>query len=156
MAQTIITPDKDAVVSEIEIDAPPERIFRALTDHEQAVQWGTNEAYELVIWEMDARLGGKWRSFSLQRGGADAGREFDHTGEILEINPPRVLAYSWFANWHEDPLHRTVVRWELTPTKAGTRVKVTHSGLAQLPAARQGYSQGWPGLLLAVKNFAEK
>jgi uncharacterized protein YndB with AHSA1/START domain len=156
MAQTIITPDKDAVISEIEIAAPPERIFRALTDHEQAGQWGTNAAYELVIWEMDARLGGKWRSFSRQRSGADAGREFDHTGEILEIDPPRVLAYSWFANWHEDPSHRTVVRWELTPTRTGTHVKVTHNGLAQLPAACQGYSQGWPGLLLAVKNFVEK
>jgi hypothetical protein len=66
-----------------------------------------------------------------------------------------VLAYSWFANWHEKPDHRTVVRWELTATKAGTHLKVTHSGLAQMPAACQGYSQGWPGLVQSLKNFAE-
>jgi uncharacterized protein YndB with AHSA1/START domain len=48
------------------------------------------------------------------------------------------------------------VRWELTPTTKGTLVRVTHSGLAQLPAARTGYSQGWPGLLDALRKFLEK
>ncbi|MGA8866264.1 MAG: SRPBCC domain-containing protein [Candidatus Sulfotelmatobacter sp.] len=75
---------------------------------------------------------------------------------ILEIDPPRLLAYTWFANWHENPAHRTVVRWELSPTKTGTRVKLTHSGLAHLPGGCEGYSQGWPGLLQQIKKFAEK
>jgi len=72
------------------------------------------------------------------------------------MDPPRLLAYSWFANWHENPSHRTVVRWELTPTKTGTHLKVIHSGLAQLPGLAQGYSQGWPGLVEALKNYLEK
>jgi uncharacterized protein YndB with AHSA1/START domain len=79
-----------------------------------------------------------------------------HHGEIVAIDPPRLLVYTWFANWHQPPSHRTVVRWELTPTPTGTQVKVTHSGLRQLPAARNGYSKGWPGLLQAVKDFLEK
>jgi uncharacterized protein YndB with AHSA1/START domain len=49
-----------------------------------------------------------------------------------------------------------VVRWELTPTKLGTLVKVTHSGLAQEEAARKDYSGGWPGVLEMLKKFAEK
>lgn len=32
MTTTIVTPDQDAVVSEIQIAAPPERVFKALTD----------------------------------------------------------------------------------------------------------------------------
>jgi hypothetical protein len=32
---------------------------------------------------------------------------------------------------------------------------VIHSGLAQLPGLAQGYSQGWPGLVEALKNFVE-
>jgi len=44
----------------------------------------------------------------------------------------------------------------LTPTPAGTKVKVTHSSLAQLPDARKGYSEGWPGLLQAIKTFFEE
>ena len=31
MATIIVTPDQDAVVSEIEIAAPPERVFKALS-----------------------------------------------------------------------------------------------------------------------------
>jgi uncharacterized protein YndB with AHSA1/START domain len=158
MASTHITPDRDAVVSEIEIVAPPERVFQALITREQALQWGSNEGFEMTHWEMDPRPGGKWRIISHEKAGnyPPGISEFDHHGEVLEIDPPRVLAYSWFANWHEQPSHRTVVRWELTPTPAGTRVRVTHSGLTQLPAACTAYSQGWPGLVQALKNFFEK
>jgi uncharacterized protein YndB with AHSA1/START domain len=158
MASTIITPDRDAVVSEIEIAAPPDRIFRALTERDQAMRWGGNEKYQLTHWEMDARLGGKWSLASKERTGQGqfGSFVFEHHGEIVEFDPPRVLAYSWYANWHEDPSRRTVVRWELTPTKTGTHAKVTHSGLAPLPAACEGYSQGWPGLVQAVKNFVER
>jgi len=35
-------------------------------------------------------------------------------------------------------------------------VKVTHSGLAQEPVARQDYSGGWPGVVEYLKNFVEK
>jgi len=48
------------------------------------------------------------------------------------------------------------VRWELTPTEGGTRVKVTHSGLAQESAARKDYSGGWPGVVQQLKKFVEK
>jgi uncharacterized protein YndB with AHSA1/START domain len=153
MAKTIITPDRDAVVSEIEIAAPPERVFRALVNREEALLWGNSEAFQITHWEMDARPGGRWRFTSRER---SSDKEFDHHGEVLEATPPRLLAYTWFANWHSDPDHRTQVRWELTPTNAGTHVKVTHSGLAPLPEACEGYSQGWPGLLEALKNFSEK
>jgi uncharacterized protein YndB with AHSA1/START domain len=153
MAKTIITPDRDAVVSEIEIAAPPERVFRALVNRDAALAWGNSEAFQITAWEMEARPGGRWRFSSRQR---SSDQVFDHHGEVLEVDPPRVLAYTWFANWHSDPGHRTFVRWELTPTNAGTYVKLTHSGLAQLPEACMGYSQGWPGLLEALRNFSEK
>ena len=156
MATTRITPDNDAVVSEIEIAAPPERVFRALIERDQALQWGTNDAFAMTFWEMDARPGGQWRFVSKERKGAGVGKDYDHHGEIVEFDPPRVLAYSWFANWHENPSQRTMVRWELTPTKTGTHLTVVHSGLLPLPGACQGYSQGWPGLVQSLKNFVEK
>jgi uncharacterized protein YndB with AHSA1/START domain len=156
MAKTVITPDKDSVISEIEIAAPTERVFQALIDRRQAMQWGTNDGFEVMLWEMEARPGGKWRSLSKARKGPATGHDFNHHGEIQEIDPPRLLAYSWFANWHDKPLHPTLVRWELTPSKTGTSLKLTHSGLAQIAGACEGYSQGWPGLLQAIKIFVEK
>ena len=74
----------------------------------------------------------------------------------MEFDPPRVLAYTWFGNWHDDPTSRTLVRWELTPKQGGTHVKVTHSGLALLPIARKDYSGGWPGVVEQLKKFLEK
>jgi uncharacterized protein YndB with AHSA1/START domain len=156
MSKSQITPDNDAVITEVEIAAPPQRVFQALIDREQALQWGKSDAYEMTSWEMDARPGGKWRFISRARKSAGAGSDLDHHGEILEIDPPRLLVYSWYASWHENPVVRTVVRWELSPTKLGTHLTVTHSGLLPLPGACQGYSQGWPGLVQSIKNVVEK
>lgn len=153
MASTFITPDGDAVISEIEIAAPPERVFRALTDTKQALVWGTDESYQTTEWHIDPRLGGAWRFTAKER---KSGKEYKHRGEVLEIDPPRLLAFTWLADFHEVPSQRTVVRWELTPTKTGTLVRVTHSGLAPLPDSRKSYAQGWPGFVKAIKNFLEK
>jgi len=151
--KSTITNDGDAVITEIEIAAPPARVFQALVDREQALQWGIGDAFEMTHWEMDARAGGAWRFTSRQRAGGEA---FDHHGEVVQIDPPRLLEVSWFASWHPDPAHRTVVRWELAPTKGGTRLKVTHSNLAPLAGLAEGYSQGWPGLVQQIKNYIEK
>jgi len=153
MAKAIITPDRDAVVSEIEIAAPPERVFQALITREQALQWGANEAFPMTRWELEPRVGGSWRFTSHESATAT---DYDHHGKIVEFDPPRTMAYTWHANFHKDPSHPTLVRWELTPTAIGTRVKVTHSGLANMTDERNAYRQGWPGLLDALKILLEK
>jgi uncharacterized protein YndB with AHSA1/START domain len=76
-------------------------------------------------------------------------------GAVTQFDPPRVLEYTWFASWHTDPLHETIVRWELAPAIGGTQVKVTHSGLAPMPEDCTGYAQGWPGLVTRIKQFVE-
>jgi uncharacterized protein YndB with AHSA1/START domain len=158
MATSKITPDNDAVVTEIEIAAPPERVFRALVDREQAMQWGGGKDFEIVLWEMDARQGGKWNFVSRDRTGKNPTgfSRFEHHGEFLEFDPPRLLVQTWYANWHPDPSHKTIVRWDLTPTPKGTLLKVTHSGLATMAGVAAGYSQGWPGLVQQIKSFLEK
>jgi uncharacterized protein YndB with AHSA1/START domain len=157
MTTTHITPEKDAVISEIFIAAPPERVFKALTDREQALQWGSTPEFAMSKWEMDARLGGKWTFIARERSGSGkyADKDLVHHGQILEFAPPRVLEYTWFASWHTDPLHKTLVRWELSSVPGGTQVKVTHSGLAPMPEGCKGYAQGWPGLVSRIKQFVE-
>ena len=48
------------------------------------------------------------------------------------------------------------MRWELTPKASGTRVRVTHSGLSNLPVAHTDYTGGWPGVVEQLKKFVEK
>ncbi len=136
---------------------PPERVFRALTNREQALQWGSSPEFVMTKWEMDARRGGKWVFVCRKQNPGDQYPKTDlvHEGEILVFDPPRVLEYTWFASWHQDPLHKTIVRWELSAAPGGTQVKVIHSGLAPMPEDCKGYAQGWPGLVSRIKQFVE-
>jgi uncharacterized protein YndB with AHSA1/START domain len=150
---------QDAVVAEIEIAAPPERVFRALTDQVQLFAWWSKElSTELTVFQMDPRPGGEWRFCGKAAAGHDPGaageqlrqndpQEFEAHGRVLECVPPRLLVWSWIASWHEHPEQETTVRWELMPTAAGTLVRVTHGGLGREPVARKDYAGGWAGML---------
>jgi uncharacterized protein YndB with AHSA1/START domain len=148
---------QDSVVAEIHISAPPERVFQAITQPGQLMRWFTDESCPVKLWEVDARKGGRWRSANHPAAKSLNGvSEFRAGGEILEIDPPRLLVYTWHANWHDDPSLATVVRWELQPTQNGTQVKVIHSGLAKEKIARADYAGGWTGVLKYLQSFSER
>ncbi|MGH9589898.1 MAG: SRPBCC family protein [Terracidiphilus sp.] len=153
MATSSITPDSDAIVSEITIDAPLEDVFRALVDPALVTKWwggrGAGQSFRCTNFECDLRPGGKWRSTGI---GAN-GLPFEATGEYLEIDPPRLLVYTWSASWASDV--KTTVRWELLPTQQGTLVRHRHSGLAAHPEIGKSF-RGWPRLLAWLKALLEK
>lgn len=152
MATTFVTPDQDTIVSEVDIAAPADRVFKGICDAETVRRRTPN----LGVYEMDLRAGGKWR-LEIRMPKPYRGVEtIRHEGEVLEIDPPHLLVYTWFANFHTDPKHRSIVRWELTPTRSGTHVKVTHSGLASEPQASKDYAGGWPGVLDELKAWAQE
>lgn len=156
MATSVISLDQDAIVSEIQIAAPPERVFRALSDANELKRWFSGPECPAKSWKMDARVGGSY-SYATEKGSITVNgvSEFACHGEVLECDPPRLLVYTWIANWHDDTSRTTVVRWELERKGSGTLVKVTHSGLASLPIAREDYSGGWSGVMQMLKKFVE-
>lgn len=156
MSTNAVTPDLDAIVSEIDVSAPQERVFRALTNAGELQRWFGSPECPVKFWKMEARLGGRY-SYETEKGSIAVNdvNQFECHGQIVEFDPPRVLAYTWVGNWHDDPKSSTVVRWELTRKGSGTHVKVTHSGLANLPVARKDYSGGWPGVVEMLKKFVE-
>jgi uncharacterized protein YndB with AHSA1/START domain len=168
MSSSKIANDVDAVTVEVEVAAPPERVFQALTDPTQVLAWwGQEPSVELSLCEMDARPGGRWRFRWRPSPGTEKGAiyeqlrqngaaEYEAHGEVLDYMPPRLLVWSWIANWHADPKHPTVVRWELSPTRTGTHVRVTHSGLSQESVARKDYDSGWAGVLKLLGTFFER
>jgi len=156
MTRTNVTADLDTIISEIDIAAPAERVFRALTDSAELMQWFTDASCPVRFWKMDARKGGRY-SYATGKGTlvVNGVSEFECHGEILEYDPPHSLVYTWVANWHDDKRRKTKVRWELTPIATGTHLKVTHSGLAHEATARENYRGGWPGVVEKLKQFAE-
>jgi uncharacterized protein YndB with AHSA1/START domain len=164
MATVTITPELDAVVGEIFIAAPPERVFQAITDPKQMpMWWGQQGLYRITEWKADLRQGGRWSSVGV---GAD-GTSFRVDGEYLEVNPPRLLVHTWVASW-SGPL-KTVVHWELEPRNVhslqhagpqkvgtGTVVKIRQDGFAQAAEAARSHAQGWTRVLGWMQAFVEK
>ena len=143
-------PDQDAIVSEIYVAAEPERVFQALVDPRQVVQWwGQNGIYRCTEFSADLRVGGKWRSSGI----GPEGGPFEVKGEFLEIAPPHSLAYTWIASW--TGAAKTQVRWELTPAGQGTLVRIRHSGLSAYPDIAQSY-RGWPRMLGWLQALLER
>jgi uncharacterized protein YndB with AHSA1/START domain len=150
MAAIQSTPNSDEIVSEIRIAAPPERVFQALVDPIQVVQWwGQTGIYRCTKFESDLRVGGTWRTIGVD----GAGHPFEIAGEYLEVDPPRLLSSTWVATWTGTA--KTQVRWELEPSANGTLVRIRHSGFAAHPELTQAY-RGWPRMLTWLQALLEK
>ena len=150
MAALQPTPNSDEIVSEIRIAAPPDRVFQALVDPLQVVQWwGQVGIYRCTKFESDLRVGGTWRSIGVD----GSGRQFEIAGEYLEVDPPRLLSSTWLATWTGDV--KTRVRWELEPAENGTLVRIRHSGFAAHPEIAQAY-RGWPRMLGWLQSLLER
>ena len=146
-----ISTTDDAVIADIEIQAPPEAVYAAITDPAQLSQWwGDDDTYHADQWEIDLRVGGRYVS----RGKGKDGKPFEVRGEYLEVDPPRVLVQTWIASFGGEAA--SVVRWELAPSGRGTRLKMTHSGLRPFPPLKDMYSNGWPRVIGWLKGFSER
>ena len=151
-----------AVRAEVEIAAPPDRVFQALTDPRQlAAWWGSFETYRTHDWAVDARPGGQWSTHTTDA----AGREGTLHGEYRLVDPPRRLEYTWRASWDDHAL--TTVRFDLEPAEvggvSGTRVTVTHSGFGGAAGGVPGgvtalagapYADGWIRRLARLARLA--
>jgi uncharacterized protein YndB with AHSA1/START domain len=164
MATSVVTPDNDAVLAEVFIAAPPERVFQAITDPKQMpLWWGQQGLYRVTQWKADLRPGGKWQSDGV---GVD-GSSFRVEGEYLEVDPPRLLVHTWIASFAATL--KTVVRWELEPRPVhglqhkgpqkvgtGTFVKIRHHGFAGIPEQAKSHGQGWIRVLGWMQAFVEE
>jgi uncharacterized protein YndB with AHSA1/START domain len=128
------------ILASVEIDAPPERVFAALTTAEVAQWWGSPETYRVRRWTADLRPGGAWKA---EGAGAD-GKAFSVSGEILEVVPPRLLVQTWSYDWAGGGV--TTLRYLIDPIPTGTRVTVRHEGFTK-PADAESHERGWEHVL---------
>jgi len=93
------TDARDTIVKEIAIKAPADRIFEALTNPEQRLQWwGAEGQYRGTHMESDLRPGGKWITLGIGRGG----KSFTVRGEYRKIERPHLLVFTWLPDWEEN------------------------------------------------------
>lgn len=140
----------DTIIQEIVIHARAQRIFQALTDPAQRIQWwGAEGRFQATQMESDLRPGGAWA----MRGIGVGGRPFVVRGEYRQIESPRLLVFTWLPDWEEDAME-TVVRFDLIENNGVTTVRLTHSGLTS-ESSRLSH-KGWPQILIWLQTYSER
>ncbi|MES2304260.1 MAG: SRPBCC domain-containing protein [Gemmatimonadota bacterium] len=134
------------LVEELEIAAPPARVFEALVQPEQLRRWWGSDAMYRTTWVVDLRVGGEFICLATAPGAP----EMTVRGRFLAVDPPRHLAYTWNASW--DDSGETRVDYSLLPTPRGTLVRVTQTGFGS-DADRAGYREGWTRILVWLNDW---
>lgn len=86
----VTTPTDMEIVLTRVFDAPRRIVFDALTKPELLMRWHGARGWNLVVCEVDLRVGGTWRFVSRGPYGMDMG----HGGVYREIVPPSRLVYT--------------------------------------------------------------
>lgn len=126
------------------LNAPPARVWKALTDAGQMRQWYFN------LPDFKAEPG-----FEFEFTAGSKERQYRHLCKVTEVDPNRKLAYSWrYADYPGD----SEVSFELFPEGDKTRLRLTHKGLHTFPKdhadfAPESFSKGWNHLI--GKSLAE-
>jgi uncharacterized protein YndB with AHSA1/START domain len=117
---------------------PPEKVWRALTEDDELAVW-----FPARI-EGSREAGASLRFVSPPKPGqvpADTDEEgLTMTGEMLVVDPPRVLEYLWEGD---------VLRWVLDPHSDGTLLTFTHTFDDEGRAARD--ASGWDMCLASLE-----
>jgi uncharacterized protein YndB with AHSA1/START domain len=93
---------------------PPEDVWVAITDPRAIAEWLMPNTFK-------AQVGHKFQFQTDPMWGCES-----HTDcEVIEVDPPHRLAYTWLIVWRKEYRTRPepmVVRWTLTPERGGTRL----------------------------------
>lgn len=143
----------ETVMASAEIDAPPDRVFRALVTQEVETWWGSADTYRTVDWSADLHVGGRWTVVVRT---AD-GRDLPASGEFLEIEAPRRIVQTRTYEWDHPTLGRrqTTAAWLLEPIADGTRLTICHGGFAGLSHAATEHAEGWGRVLAWLQAYAD-
>lgn len=145
----------DKIEKNIVVDAPIERVWRALTDYREFGQWFR------VVLEGPFVVGAEARGRITYAG-------YEHLewkATVTEMSPPNRFVFTWRPYAVDETVdyeseEPTTVSFVLTPSGAGTRVTVTEAGFDKIPAHRReeafrSNSGGWEEQMRNIKAHVE-
>ncbi|MGL3607298.1 SRPBCC family protein [Rhizobium sp. G187] len=113
-----------SVVVEREFRHAPDKIWRALTQPDLIAEWLMQNAFAPEV--------GHRFTLAADWGSVDC--------EVLVVEPARCLAYSWNSG-----ALKSLVTWTITPSGAGTRLRMEQTGFGRdQPQYYGGAKMGWP------------
>jgi uncharacterized protein YndB with AHSA1/START domain len=137
-----MTGEQDVIRLERRIDAPPNAVFRYLTEPDLWARWQGESA------ELDPRPGGRFR-VRMAEGQIVEGRFV-----TVEQDARVVITWGWDGHPRMPPGTSTV-EFELSADGAGTIVRLTHHGIPpeDLPIHREGWGAFLPRLAAAAAGL---
>lgn len=140
----------------IDIDAPPGRVWRALTNADELSAWFQVQiegkiAPGIEVWMTSTHAGYAGQRFRVR---------------FTEMVEPHRFAWEWHpgavdpnVDYSREP--RTTVTFTLEPSGRGTRLTVSETGFDAISLARRAKvyednTQGWPEVLVWLQQHVEK
>lgn len=123
------------------LNRPIEKVWAALTVPERIADW----LAEATI-EPDLRIGAR---FALHFAEGD----YRMAGEIVELDPPRLIAWTWPDPKVEGPAPPSPVRFELAPDGDGCVLTLTNGGLVR--PGLESVAAGWDTHLEGLEGAAD-
>ena len=134
-ARAVADPAGGRLLACVEIEAEPERVFRALTSGEITAWWVRPGVFDTREWSGDVRVGGRWRAAGVSRG-----QPYVQEGEFLEIEPPHKLIHTWEgAGKPEAP---STVTYLLEWFEKGMRLTIRQTGFVSRDVCN-AFAIGW-------------
>ena len=119
-----------SVVVEREVPFPPEKVWRGLTQPQLIEKWLMKNDFKPVV-DHIFNLRADWGAVDCQ---------------VLAVEPNKTLSYTWSAYDL-----KSVVTWTLTPTSAGTQLRMEQSGFQpDQQQYYQGAKGGWQRFFAAL------
>jgi uncharacterized protein YndB with AHSA1/START domain len=146
---------RDYIEKSVELNVPIERVWQALTDHEEFGQW-----FRAKI-DQPFKVGERSSGHMTYPGYENIKWE----ATVREMAAPRLFSFTWphpadfnAPNYNDDP--SILVEFRLEPTASGTRLTVTESGFEALPPERQAEALrsnegGWDEQMRNIKAHVE-
>jgi uncharacterized protein YndB with AHSA1/START domain len=123
----------------VTVDAPRDRVFRALTDAGELKRWWITDGIS------EPRPGGRFR---YEWAMADSSKDHVQEGTYDEVVEGERVSFPWAG-----PDGDSHVTFTLSESDGGTQVSLVHAGVAD--DMLETYEQGWQGFLANLKSVLE-
>ncbi|WP_420557268.1 SRPBCC family protein [Roseovarius sp.] len=117
----------------------PERLFRAVTQRAEVLEWWGHDGMTLPDTALDFTREGPWHS---EMRDAD-GNRYRMSGQVTHVDPPHSVGFTW--TWHLPEGMRAPeshVTFTVTPAAGGARLTIDHRDLPDDDRAAR-HETGW-------------
>lgn len=121
------------------LPASLQEVFDAWLDPEGMKEWFCPGSTVTTVEELDARVGGHFKITM-----RDGDKDYIHTGQYVEINPPKRLVFTWISQLTKNKPSLVTIQFNKKGNQ--TELVLTHQELPNKDAADK-HRGGWTSIL---------